>query len=95
MAISTQITETNPHLDWFAEPLAELVNLFAIHLPTASGDDQGDSDPASGDSSDRLPPPTNESPSGPDPIPGEPVDTSQFRPVQSPAASTGTDPTSE
>ncbi|MGP4018659.1 hypothetical protein [Saccharopolyspora sp. 5N708] len=93
MAISTQITETNPPLDWFAEPLEAVVNLFAIQLPVASGDEQSDSDPSPGNSSDR--PPTNESPSTPDSIPGEPVDTSQFRPVQSPAASAGAAPTPE
>jgi hypothetical protein len=93
MTTSTQITETNPRLDWFAEPLAAIVNLFASQLPAASDDDE--TDPAPGTASDRVPPPTSELPGRPDPIPGEPVDTSQARPAQSPATSAGAAPFSE
>ncbi|MFI0464886.1 MULTISPECIES: hypothetical protein [Saccharopolyspora] len=91
MALSTQITETKPRLDWFAEPLAAIVNLFASQL---SEPGTGRSD-ASETASDRLPPPTNELPGKPVPIPGEPVDTSQAHPAQSPVVQTGAAPSSE
>ncbi|MEV0696442.1 hypothetical protein AB0I53_00775 [Saccharopolyspora sp. NPDC050389] len=91
MALSAQITETKPRLDWFAEPLAAIVNLFASQLPEP-GPRRSD---ASGTAPDRLPPPTSELPGKPVPIPGEPVDTSHARPVQSPVASTGAAPSLE
>jgi hypothetical protein len=91
MATSTQITETNPRLDWLAEPLAAIVDLFVSQLTDPSN---GETNPTFGTASDRLPPPTSELPGRPDPIPGEPVDTSQARPAQSPAASAGAAPSS-
>ncbi|MBB5154330.1 hypothetical protein [Saccharopolyspora phatthalungensis] len=95
MATSTLIPDANQRLDWFAEPLAAVVNLFASQLPAASDDGTSDADPTPGTASDRLPPPTGVLLGGTDPIPGEPVDTSQARPAQSPAASAGTAPSSE
>ncbi|MEV6231962.1 hypothetical protein AB0L88_29295 [Saccharopolyspora shandongensis] len=91
MALSTQITETKPRLDWFAEPLAAIVNLFASQL-SESGTGRSDT---SGVASDSLPPPTSELPGRPVPIPGEPVDTSHARPVQSPVVPTGAAPSPE
>lgn len=95
MALSTQITETNPCLDWFAEPLAAIANLFASQFAADSDTGRENADPTPGTATVRLPPPTSELPAKPVPIPGEPVDTSQARPAQSPAASAGDAPSPE
>ncbi|MGW3467111.1 hypothetical protein ACWDKQ_01260 [Saccharopolyspora sp. NPDC000995] len=95
MALSTQITETNPRLDWFAEPLTAIVNLFANQFSAGSDTGRVNADPTPGTAPVRLPPPTSELPARPMPIPGEPVDTSQARPAQSPATSAGAAPFSE
>ncbi|WP_190819885.1 hypothetical protein [Saccharopolyspora pogona] len=95
MALSTQSTETNPRLDWFAEPLTAIGNLFANQFSAGSATGREDADPTPGTAPVRLPPPTSELPARPVPIPGEPVDTSQARPAQSPAALAGAAPHSE
>ncbi|MFB9567123.1 hypothetical protein [Saccharopolyspora hordei] len=83
MAMSTQITaETSPTTDWFAEPLAALLDLFAAQL-------SDDSEPTSESDPTVLPPPTNERPEWAPPASGETVDTSQADPQRFPVSSTG------
>ncbi|GAA0507803.1 hypothetical protein GCM10011581_20380 [Saccharopolyspora subtropica] len=94
MAISTQITEPTPRLDWFAEPLAAIASLFAAPLPNPD-ENRPEARRTPEASADRLPPPTGELPHRPHLAPGEPVDTSQARPAQAPAASAGAAPSPE
>lgn len=88
---SAQITEASPGFGRFTMPLVAIAALFSCR--SESGSDRDTSRRGRG-SSDRLPPPARASGSTA-PIPGEPVDTSHHRPVQTPADSAGVSPSQQ